>query len=143
MIRVLRRLAFLLCLSVPAVATPCFETPQTVAQLLEQTDVVVVGKLSNVETWTVDDIDYGEGTILVSEALHGVAPQTKKVTLRWSNNRFTSSTIEFKDTGKTEFVWMLWRARDGTYRAHHTARQAPLAKKAEIVAGMAAKWKAK
>jgi hypothetical protein len=136
------RFVFLLCLSVPAVGTPCFEAPQTIAQLLEQTDAVVVGKLSNVKTWSDDVVDYGEGTIVVSEVLHGATPQTREVTLRWSNKSYTTGRLEFEDTGKTEYVWMLWRARDGSYRAHHSARQAPLKKKAEIIAGIAAKKKA-
>ncbi|RYD22313.1 MAG: hypothetical protein EOP87_27070 [Verrucomicrobiaceae bacterium] len=60
-----------------------------------------------------------------------------------ANVLYTSSRLDFQDTGKTEQVWLLWRAQDGTYRVRHSGQQAPLGKKAEIVAGIRAKREAK
>lgn len=109
-----------------------FEVPMSISELLAQTDVVVVGRLTKVEKWAVDQIDYGEGTIQVTEVLFGVT-YTKNLTLRWENQQYTSGRLDFEDTGGTQYVWLLWRARDGTFRVRHSHQKAPLKERSEIV----------
>ena len=113
-----------------------YEGKLSTAELLAQTDVVVVGRLTNVKEWSADKVDYGEGTIEVTESLLGALPDTKKVTLRWSNRQYTSGRLDFKETGKLEFVWLLWRAQDGTFRVRHSGQKAPLDQKKQIVEGI-------
>ena len=109
-----------LCIILSLLATTpsqAFERKMSVAEVLTQTDVVVVGNLVNVKEWTTDNIDYGMGTIEVTETLLGNIPITKKITLKWSNRRYQSERVEYKATNGVKFVWLLWRAQDGTFRA--------------------------
>lgn len=109
------------------------ESKISVKELLFQTDVVVVGKLSNVKEWDVDDVRWGEGTIQVSEVLDGEVPLGKEITLRWSNPIYRSGVVEFKDTGAMKFVWLLWKPRDGTFRARHSSCQSLFSTRDEIM----------
>ncbi len=132
----IRSLFILLFLLGAGSAQADYERRLSTAELLAQTDVVVIGRLTNVKEWSVDKVDYGEGTIEVTETLMGALSDSKKLTLRWSNPQYTSGRLGFKETGKAEFVWLLWRAQDGTFRVRHSGQKLPLDQKMEIVAGI-------
>ena len=114
-------------------ASHAFERTVSVAELLTQTDVVVIGDLLDVKVWTSDHIDYGEGTIEITETLLGNIPATKKVILRWSNRQYRSDRTEYKATNGVKFIWLLWRAQDGTFRASSSSRKVNLDQKNNIV----------
>lgn len=97
-----------------------YETNLSADQLLAQSDVVVVGKLSGVKEWIADNVVYGEGVIEIFDILYGEAPESKKMTLRWANRLYRSNAVEFDDTGEVKFIWLLWRAQDGSFRARHS-----------------------
>ena len=119
-----------------SVAHAGYEAKLTTSQLLSQSDVVVIGKLMGVKESISDGVAHGEGVIEISDTLDGKVPNSKKVTLHWANRLYRSGALEFADTGETEFIWLLWRAQDGTYRARHSGCQIPLSERAVVLAAI-------
>ncbi|MDP0490675.1 MAG: hypothetical protein Q7Q71_06470 [Verrucomicrobiota bacterium JB023] len=113
-----------------------YEIDLTVDQLLAESNVVVVGKLSKVKDWIEGDFARGEGFIEVSETLLGAIPRKKRLNLRWANRLYRSGAVEFEDTGDEEFVWFLWRVKDGSFRARYSSCKAPLDEKTQILAAI-------
>lgn len=113
-----------------------YEGKMTTDQLVSQSDVVVTGKLSGVKEWVADGVEHGEGVIAISDTIHGEVPESKKVTLRWSNRLYRSGALRFSDTGEEKFIWLLWRAQDGSFRAQHSGCRAPLSDRPAILAAI-------
>lgn len=113
-----------------------YEAKLSIVQLLAQSDVVVVGKLKGVKEWIADGVAHREGVIEISDALEGKIPESEKATLRWANELYRSGALELSDTGDAEFIWLLWRAQDGTYRARHSGCQIPLSERATVLAAI-------
>jgi len=122
---------FNLLLSINAIAG--FGTKLSIVQILKETDLVIVGKISQIKTWTVDNIEYAEATITVEETLLGEPPKLKLITIRGAHHIYQSDSLTFKNTEEQKSVWLLWKAQDGTYRSRHSNSQVNIKEKNNVI----------
>jgi hypothetical protein len=103
-----------------------------IADLLPETDLVVVASMSNVEGWTTPQGRHGKGVLTVSESLSGSHAKGGTVTVTWVSRAICPS-VNFSDTKGEEFIWFLQKMEDGTFTANNSSRRVTLKDKESIV----------
>ncbi len=103
-----------------------------IADLLPETDLVVVASMSNVEGWTTPEGRHGKGVLTVSESLSGSLAKAGTVTVTWVSRAICPS-VNFCDTKGEEFIWFLQKREDGTFTANNSSRRVTLEDKESIV----------
>lgn len=92
-------------------------------ELMEETDYVVVASLSNVKEWTKNGVDYGRGTLVISEFLSERRPDRREIVLAWQNpSELVCPRTSHADTKGTEFIWLLQKGKDGLVNADYPGR---------------------
>lgn len=130
-----RVLPLLLLVCVPAAARASWAYV-SVAQLVRESDLVVVGTLRDVRGWTADGEDYGEGRIDVREVIRGEAAPGDSLLLKWSNaSANICPRVEHKDDAGTEGIWLLTRDGDAV-AADYPGRFVALSRRAEVEAAL-------
>ncbi len=105
----------------------------SVDDLVPQSDLIVVGKLTNVSEYSSDGMDYGLGRIVVSEVIWGTAAPGDWLDLRWQNETgLVCPRIEHSSAISQEGIWLLTRSPDGTVRADDWGRFVALDQRTEV-----------
>ena len=83
-------------------------------ELVKYSELIVVGRLSNVTTYTLDEIDYGRGVIAIQRTLWGNPPEEGAVALQWRNHsRLICPRVEHSGNAGGTFIWLLNIDADG------------------------------
>src|SRR5262245_24858239 len=94
-----------------------------VDELIQDSDLIIVGTLSGVSEYTSDDVDYGEGTILVEDVIWGDVSLGESLALRWKNGSFVACPrIEHKHAENKRAIWILTTGPGGEVRADYPGR---------------------
>jgi hypothetical protein len=100
---------------------------------VQDSDLIVVGTLTGVTSWSTRGWDYGAGTVLVREVLWGDARPGDGLDLRWRNEPSVACPrVEPERHAGSERVWLLTRAGGGTVRADHPGRVRDVAERADV-----------
>lgn len=127
----------LLLLALPAPARASWASV-SVEELVQDTDLVVVGTLRDVSEHTADEVDYGEGRIHVREVIWGRVSPGDSLLLKWSNpSRMVCPRVENEDNKDREGIWLL--TRDGeAVAANYPGRFVDLSERRRVEAALAA-----
>lgn len=126
---------YLLCLLVFA-ALPTFAKWAfiPIEQLVQKSDIVVVGTLRDVSESSKGEVDYSGGNIVVDETLLGNVKAGEKLKLVWQNaSGLVCPRVEHRQNQSIKGVWLLTRDKHGKVRADYPLRFVPLEKKAEVI----------
>ncbi len=105
-----------------------------------QSKTIVVARLTGVREMTKNRIDYGSGTLTVTEVLRGSAKTRDKLRLEWSNDsgllcpRMELAPYE----GKTK-IWLLQTSANGAVRADYPGRVLDPKSRSELDASLGKK----
>jgi hypothetical protein len=81
-------------------------------ELVQESDLIVVGTLRDVSEHTADGRDYGEGRIVVREVIWGRVSPGDSLLLKWENSSaIVCPRVEHKYNEGEEGIWLL--TRDG------------------------------
>jgi hypothetical protein len=117
--RVIRvSLAALLVLVPPAVAMWGVVPLET---LLRESDVIVVAKLTDVRKTKEQNVDYGSGTLTVTEVLRGKPKAGDQLRLEWANRWACPRLYHERHQSKT-MIWLLQTSTNGTVSANYPWR---------------------
>ena len=113
-------------------------------ELLEKTDVIVVARLTEVRHTTKPSwftsvlrnqrrIDYGSGTLTVTEVIRGSAKMGDKLRLEWSNDsRLICPRVEHGFHKDQTMIWLLQTSTNATVRADYPGRVLDLKSRGEL-----------
>lgn len=103
-------------------------------ELVEKSDLIVIGTLDNVRHWSDNGIDYGQGDIKIEQVLWGDPGQHAELRLVWQNeSNVMCPRLEHGNWAKKKGIWMLTRGKKGTFLANYPGRYVPLDQEDEIV----------
>ena len=81
-------------------------------ELVQESDLIVVGTLRDVSEHTADGMDYGEGRIVVRAVIWGRVSPGDSLLLKWQNSStIACPRVEHKYNANEEGIWLL--TRDG------------------------------
>ncbi len=107
--------------------------------LLKQTDVIVVARLTSVVTTTKEAIDYSSGTLVVSEVLRGSAKAGQKLNLEWSNfTGLACPRVENCHHTNRAMIWLLQNSSNASVSADYPGRVLDLERRMELEALLSA-----
>ena len=110
-------------------------------ELTKDSDLIVVGTLQSVSEYTENDMDYGEGYIVVEKVIFGNVKNADgfslkaedNLQLKWRNKSFIACPrIEHKYSENKKEIWLLTVEGDGTVRADYPGRSRSLEELREI-----------
>lgn len=100
-----------------------------VEDLIQDSEIIVVGTLTNVSEHSKDDMDYGEGNIIVEEVLFGNVKKGEKLLLKWSNpSNLGCPRTEHSHHKNIKAIWLLNTSDKGEVYANHSGRFVRLSK---------------
>jgi hypothetical protein len=109
---------------------------------VRDSDLVVVGTLSDVAEWSRAGWDYGDGAILVTEVLWGDVRAGDWLRLRWDNpSGLACPRVEHAQSAGVEYIWLLTRSADGSVRADHPCRVVAAGERADVLRSRAGERK--
>jgi hypothetical protein len=104
-----------LLIGVPAAVAMWASVP--LQDLLKETDVIVVARLSGVREITRERVDYGFGTLAVTEVIRGSAKAGDKLRLEWSNvSGLICPRLELSPCEGKTMIWLLQTSTNGAVR---------------------------
>ncbi|HEX8745571.1 MAG TPA: hypothetical protein VF717_00120, partial [Pyrinomonadaceae bacterium] len=102
-------------------------------QLVQDSDLIIIGELRSVSEYSADGFDYGQGTIMVSEVIWGNVKAGDELTLRWKNqSNIICPRIEHYQNRNRRGIWLLTSDGGRNVRADYPERFAEMRKRAEI-----------
>lgn len=110
-------------------------------ELVQESDLIVIGTLQAVSQHSKNGIDYGEGFILIEKIVSGNVKtndgfplkETDKIHLKWQNSSMIACPrIEHKGNENQKKVWLLTVEPDKTVRADYPGRAVSLDDLAEV-----------
>ena len=109
----------------------------SVEELVQESDVIVVGTLRDVSEYTADETDYGQGRIEVREVIWGRVAQGDSLLLKWHNaSALACPRVEHRGHGNLEGIWLL--TRDGEdVKADYPGRFVEMSKRRQVEAALA------
>jgi hypothetical protein len=131
-------LVVLALLALPASARASWASVP-VEELVQESDLVVVGTLRDVREHTSGGTDYGEGLIDVREVVWGEAAPGDALLLKWENESANvCPRVEHRWEAGVEGVWLLTR-EGGVVEANHPQRFVGLAGRGKVEAALRAR----
>ena len=102
-------------------------------ELVQDSDLIVVGTLGDVSEYSSAGTDYGQGTIVVNEVIWGNAQTNEVLTLKWQNSTgVVCPRVEHSgEQGKTA-IWLLTKRSGDEVRADYPSRFVELADRAKV-----------
>ncbi|HLF84857.1 MAG TPA: hypothetical protein VI837_11835 [Blastocatellia bacterium] len=92
-------------------------------QLVQCSDLIVVGTLDEVSQYSRDGMDYAEGTIRIDEVIWGVANAGESVTLKWQNqSTLVCPRVENEYNQSKKGIWLLTVQDGAVVRADYPGR---------------------
>jgi hypothetical protein len=131
-----RVLLLLLLLCLPATGSAMWALVP-LEELVQESDLIVVGTLRDVSEHTADGVDFGEGRIEVREVIWGGVSKGDSLTLKWQNSSGVACPrVEHKYNAGAEGVWLL--TRDGeAVRADYPGRFVGVSERGKVEAALA------
>jgi len=84
------------------------EVYMSLSELVPQSEVIVVARLTNVRSWRERDTDLGQGTLRVTRSVLGKYAAGDSLVLMWENPAMLACPRnEHRDTKGKSFIWML------------------------------------
>ena len=118
--RIVLTLAFIAFLSTPSSAL-WREVP--IEELVQDSDLIVVGTLDNVSGYSKNGFDFAQGTITVEEVIWGTARPGDHLTLKWQNESgVVCPRVEHHQNQKKSGIWLLNVQNDGVVQANYPWR---------------------
>jgi len=122
------------------VAIACFCAPSyamwalvPLDDLVQDSDLIVVGALDSVSEYSQSGMDYGHGTILIDEVIWGAASAGESVTLKWQNKSgLVCPRVEHRENQGKKAIWLLTVEHAGVVRANYPGRFVDLSKRTEV-----------
>jgi hypothetical protein len=106
-------------------------------ELAKETDYAVIASLSDVKKWTKNGIDFGKGTLTISDFLSPRRPNVNRITLIWSNpSGLICPRVEHEDSHGQQYIWLLQRTKDGSVTADYPGRTVDLKEKKKVISLM-------
>lgn len=107
-----RVLALLMLICLPAAAQAMWAAVP-LDELVQESDLIVVGTLHDVKEHSDGTTDFGEGRIDVREVVWGDVSPGDSLTLKWENaSAVACPRIEHQDNAGKEGLWLLTRSGD-------------------------------
>jgi hypothetical protein len=92
-------------------------------ELVQDSDLIVVGRLQSVSGFSKDDTDYAQGTIIVDEVIWGKVGAGDKLTLKWQNqSNIICPRVEHAGAVGKQGIWLLTVTNPYEVRADHYGR---------------------
>ncbi|MGC3960637.1 MAG: hypothetical protein QM813_22700 [Verrucomicrobiota bacterium] len=102
-------------------------------ELLKETDLIVVARLTNVSEVTTNRVDYGSGTLTVTEVIRGSAKTGDKLRLEWSNSSgIVCPRVEHRGHKDQTLIWLLQASTNKVVTADYPGRVLELKQRAEL-----------
>lgn len=129
-------LLLFLLLCIPATASAMWGIVP-LEELVQESDIIVVGTLRDVSEHTDDGIDYGEGRIDVREVIWGNVSKGDSLTLKWQNSSAVACPrVEHGDSAGAEGIWLLTRNGDAV-NADYPGRVVDVSQRVKVEAALA------
>lgn len=91
--------------------------------LLKETDIIVVARLTEVRETTKKTTKYCSGTLTVTEVIRGNAKVSEELRLKWSNDRdIVCPRVEHAPYKGNPMIWLLQTSTNGAVRADYPGR---------------------
>jgi hypothetical protein len=101
--------------------------------LVQDTDVIVIGRLQGVSQYTRNGIDYAEGDIVIDEVVWGAANPGDLLTLKWQNqSNLVCPRVEHRINEGKKGIWLLTVDPDGVVRANYPGRFVGLGERSNV-----------
>lgn len=102
-------------------------------EVLKKTDLIVVARLTNVSAVTRNHVDYGSGTLTVTEVIRGSAKAGDKLRLKWSNaSGLVCPRVEHEGHKDQTLIWLLQSSTSKAVTANYPGRVLELKRRAEL-----------
>ena len=102
-------------------------------RLVQDSDLIVVGTLSQVSQYSDGETDYGQGTITVHQVIWGDVQTNELLTLKWQNpTGRVCPRVEHSSEQGQKAIWLLTKESAGEVRADYPSRFVDLADRAKI-----------
>lgn len=104
------------------------------ADVVQDSDIIVIGTLTQVREYSDKGMDYGSGTIRVKEMIWGAVLKDQHLTLTWENpTGVICPRTEHKGEENKKGIWLLTFDRQGNARADYPERFAKLKDKDKVI----------
>jgi hypothetical protein len=101
---------------------------------VRDSDIIIIGRLTNIAEEITSIFDYGRGELIVDEVLWGKATPGQKLPLVWVNQPVViCPRLEHRDHQNKPLVWLLKQQSDGKVRADNPGRFVGIEQKAPVV----------
>lgn len=102
-------------------------------ELVQDSDLIIVGTLNAVFEHSIKGIDYGEGTITIEEVIWGQATPGEPLLLKWQNRSIVvCPRVEHRHNANKSGVWLLTSDGGGVVRANYPGRLVDLSQRAKV-----------
>ncbi len=102
-------------------------------ELLKETDLIVVARLTDVSEVTTNSVDYGSGTLTVTEVIRGSGKNGDKLRLEWSNaTGLICPRVEHRGHKDQTLIWLLQSSTNTVVTADYPGRVLELKQRAEL-----------
>jgi hypothetical protein len=128
--------ALMILFLIVALATSSFgiQVEIELADLVQDSDVIVVGTLSNVHHYSDDKMDYGNGTIQVEEVIWGEVSRDQNLALAWKNETgVICPRVEHGGNENRKGIWLLTFDENGNIEADYPGRFVELRERDKVI----------
>jgi hypothetical protein len=102
-------------------------------ELVQDSDLIVVGTLGDVSEYSSAGTDYGQGTIVVNEVIWGDTQANEVLTLKWQNSTgVVCPRVEHSGEQGKKAIWLLTKRSGDEVRADYPSRFVELADRAKV-----------
>jgi hypothetical protein len=102
--------------------------------LVQDSDVIIVGTLSDVREYSEKGMDYGNGTIQVEEVIWGNITKGQNLALLWSNRTdVVCPRIEHRGHENQKGIWLLTIDEQGNVAANYPRRFVDLTERDQVI----------
>ena len=101
--------------------------------LVQDSDVIVIGTLQEVSQYTHNGMDYAQGNIVIEEVIWGTANPGEVFTLKWQNaSGLVCPRVEHRHNKDNKGIWLLTVDPDGVVRANYPGRFVELNERSKV-----------
>jgi hypothetical protein len=102
-------------------------------ELVQDSDLILVGTLGGVAEFSRDGTDYGEGVITVEEVIWGNVSPGDTLTLKWQNpHELVCPRVEHRHNQNVKAIWLLTVEAGHDVRANYPGRFVELADRRKV-----------
>jgi len=102
-------------------------------ELVQDSDLIIVGTLEGVSQYSKDGVDYAQGTIRVNEVIWGSANVGDLLALKWQNaSNIICPRVEHRHNQSKMGLWLLTVESGGDVRADYPGRFVELGERSKV-----------